>query len=671
MKKQSLQFLYGAIAMMGLAACSDTNDVAGDDTQQEGYTTTIQVTAATGDAAQAGTRALTPDANNNILSEWKNGDKMFIYDIADNDNSTEANYSLVTMAANNSNKKKADFTGEVKSVKPMKATDDLAFFYPGTAVEGEKTVEQVGPTPHHETDGGVDLKYHTSENPTNNKKYGIRSTVSLDMKKQDGTLTTIDQKFDYNWGKAKPTEVVKNDNGQKIAKTKVTLDRKVAIWGMKFKVVNGPSSTGFIEDIDSVKINGLRSYDVLNLKDGNFVGTSDEKEYMITVANKDKSKIQLQNDYVWVAFLAEPPKSGQTVATDFTITVYTKYGIYTKTAKKKFETGYDYRSNITVEKVTPQPYVTVNNVKWATGNFIHYKKGSEDYWGIAPAQWWISNYGDNPSVANRASNKEIKFSGLGSQSWYIDNNNGRFAQTSDDLDLFQWGVIDDALKFNNVYYLQGTNTDLAGNYYSGRGGWVSVNQVNNRNTATHGDIVKYQTEDGQHHYHYQYPTEDNFKSLLSATTIVPAYCYTDKGNKIYGAYFSDAPFTGVSTKFPTGKKIWKYQDVTGLVLANKGLFLPIGGRRPISSANVEYRYVANNSEFYGQYYTSRGTGYSLPRTFFFGSFFKVHLDPASKDQGASIRPVYVGADNNDETKPIDAAKIAAFHNIVDATGRKY
>ncbi len=664
MKKQSLQFLCGAIAMMVLAACSDTNDVAGDDTQQEGYTTTIQVTAAAGNVAQAGTRALKLDANNNVLSEWKSGDKMFIYDIADNDNSSEANYSLVTMAANSSNKQKADFTGTVKTLKPMKATDDLAFFYPGTAVESEKTVEQVNPTPYHETEGGVDLKYHTSENPTNNKKYGIRSTVSLDMKKQDGTLATIDQKFDYNWGKAKPTEV-KNDNGQKVVKTEVTLNRKVTIWGVKFKIVNGPSSTGFIKDIDSVKINGLRSYDVLNLKDGNFVGTSDEKEYMITVANKDKSKIQLQNDYVWVAFL------GENASTNFTITVYTQDGVYTKTASKIFKTGYDYRSNITVEKITPQPYVTVNNVKWATGNFIHYKKGSEDYWGIAPAQWWISNYGDNPSVANRASNKEIKFSGLGSQSWYIDNNTGRFAQTSDDLDLFQWGVIDDALKFNNVYYLQGTNTDLAGKYYSGRGRLISVDQVNNRNNATHGDIVKYQTEDGKHHYHYQYPTEDNFESLLSATTIVPAYCYTDKGNKIYGAYFSDAPFTGANTKFPTGKKIWKYQDVTGLVLANKGLFLPIGGRRPISSANVEYRYVANNSEFYGQYYTSRGTGYSLPRTFFFGSFFKVHLDPASKDQGASIRPVYVGADNNDETKPIDAAKIDAFHNIIDANGRKY
>ena len=506
MKKQSLQFLYGAIAMMGLAACSDTNDVAGDDTQQEGYTTTIQVTAATGDAAQAGTRALTPDANNNILSEWKNGDKMFIYDIADNDNSTEANYSLVTMAANNSNKKKADFTGEVKSVKPMKATDDLAFFYPGTAVEGEKTVEQVGPTPHHETDGGVDLKYHTSENPTNNKKYGIRSTVSLDMKKQDGTLTTIDQKFDYNWGKAKPTEVVKNDNGQKIAKTKVTLDRKVAIWGMKFKVVNGPSSTGFIEDIDSVKINGLRSYDVLNLKDGNFVGTSDEKEYMITVANKDKSKIQLKNGYVWVAFLAE------NALTNFTLTVYTQSGVYTKSAAKLFNTGYDYRSTITVKNITPKPYVTVNGVKWATGNFIHYKKGSQEYWGIAPAQWWISNYGDNPTLANRVDNKNIEKNGLGSQNWYIDNHNGRYTQTSDDLDLFRWGDIAEALNLNSNAYLNGTAFSMNGRFYKrdATPGFFGNDPVN-KSQAKFGDIVKYHTEKSGRDYYYKYPTLDQLK----------------------------------------------------------------------------------------------------------------------------------------------------------------
>ena len=666
MKKQSLQFLYGAIAMMGLAACSDTNDVAGDVTQQEGYVTTIQVTAATGDAAQAGTRALTPDANNNILSEWKNGDKMFIYDIADNDNSTEANYSLVTMAANNSNKKKADFTGEVKSVKPMKATDDLAFFYPGTAVEGEKTVEQVNPTPYHETDGGVDLKYHTSANPNN-----IRSTVFLDMKKQDGTLTTIDQKFDYNWGKAKPTEVVKNDNGQKIAKTKVTLDRKVAIWGMKFKVVNGPSSTGFIEDIDSVKINGLRSYDVLNLKDGNFVGTSDEKEYMITVANKDKSKIQLKNGYVWVAFLAE------NALTNFTLTVYTQSGVYTKSAAKLFNTGYDYRSTITVKNITPKPYVTVNGVKWATGNFIHYKQGSDEYWGIAPAQWWISNYGEEPSSKYQRDSRTLKSTQLGSQGWFVGDHLGLFKQSTDDIDLFQWGVITDALNIKADGCLLGIGSyDMAGKYYSGRGSiFANPTSINSRSQATHGDIAKYWTEDGTKHYHYRYPKEGELNALCSARTIIPAYCYTDKGNKIYGAYFSDRPFAGVNTKFPTGRKIWKYQDVTGLVLANEGLFLPITGRRPGGIAanryNVDLRHVAYNSGFYAQYSSSQSDAAITYKGLFFGAAFKMNVAIPSKLQGSPIRPVYVGADNNDETKPIDAAKFAAFNNIIDANGRKY
>ena len=666
MKKQSLQFLYGAIAMMGLAACSDTNDVAGDDTQQEGYTTTIQVTAATGDAAQAGTRALTPDANNNIVSDWVNGDKMFIYDIADNDKSNEANYSLVTMAANNSNKKKADFTGKVKTLKPMKATDDLAFFYPGTAVEGEKTVEQVDPTPHHEKDitNGIDIKYHTSENPTNNKKYGIRSTVSLDMKKQDGTLPTIDQKFDYNWGKAKPTEV-KIDNGQKVAKTEVTLERKVTIWGMKFKVVNNPSSTGFIEDIDSVKINGLRSYDVLNLKDGTFVGTSDEKEYMITVANKDQSKIKLQNGYVWVAFLAE------NASTNFTITVYTQSGVYTKTASKLFNIGYDYRSNITVEKITPQPYVTVNNVRWATGNFIHYKKGSQEYWGIAPAQWWISNYGDNPSVDNRVDNKDIVKDGVGSQHWYIDNHNGRYTQTSDDLDLFRWGDITEALNLNSDAYLGGTGFTMDGNYYKNKltpGGLF--NRPVDKSQAKFGDIVKYHTEKTGRSYYYKYPTLAQLEGLQNSITKVPAFCYTDKGNKIYGIYYSDYVLTGQHAKFPTGKKLWKYEDVTGLVLANRGLFLPVTGRRNDNVSTTVYRHVAEGSNFMGFYYADRATALSTCKGLFFGSL-NYGMTLPQKPQACAIRPVYDGPAITGTPPVTDAAKFAPFSNIIDATGRKY
>ena len=658
MKKQKLQFLYGAIAMIGFTACSDTDNMSSDVAQDGSYVYNVEVAAGTDSTTHAATRTLKLDEQNNVLSRWAAGDKIFIYNTADNNQSTEQTYSTLTSQSGGS--KGTSFQGTVKSKNQLKVNNKFAFFYPAAGLE-EGSVGLVSTSETTETNKGVTISYHDVSNT-------ITEYVSLNMNKQNGTLENIDKKFDFNWSSDLLKEVPQNVNNIKL---KANFERKVAIWGMKFKVVNGPSNTGFIEDIDSVKINGLRSYDVLNLKDGNFVGTSDEKEYMITVANKDKSKIQLQNGYVWVSFLAEPPKSGQTVETDFTITVYTKDGIYTKTAKKKFETGYDYRSNITVEKVTPQPYVTVNGVKWATGNFIHYNKGSQEYWGIAPAQWWISNYGDDPSSDNRADNKNIKHEGLGSQNWFIDNHTGKYSQTADDLDLFQWGVINDALKFNDVYYLQGTNYDMAGKYYKNRGGLINVDETSNRAEATHGDIVRYYTEHGQKHYHYQYPSDADFNALFSANTSIPAYCYTDKGNKIYGAYFSDMKFAGSGSKFPTGRKIWKYQDVSGLVLANKGLFLPIGGRRPISSAYVEFRHVANNSGFYGQYYTSESPTYSIPHGVFFGAAFKMNIASPSKDQGSNIRPVYVGADNDDETKPIDAAKIDACHNIIDANGRKY
>jgi putative lipoprotein len=665
MKRQAFYFFSGAFMLLATVACSEHDDMTGDNSSTTATKTRIEVTADMG----AGTRTLRPDAQNHIISEWAEGDKMVIYNIADENKSTEDNYSLVNIQNISSNKKQADFAGDVVSFKPVTTGNTLAFFYPGAAFEGEKSVVPVNPNTTHETDQGADLTYHDTASK-------IKNLVALNMKQQDGTLETIDKKFDYNWGKVTITSnnqftnyTGERKNKTTILKTKVTLQRKVTFWGMKFTVNGGPSATGVLTDIDSIKVNGLRSYDVLDLQDGTFKGTSDEKEYVINIANKDRSKLNIKSDgYVWVAFMAEENASNPT---NFTVTVYTQDGVFTKTASKKFENDYDYRTNITVEKVKPQPWVEVNGVKWATGNFIHYKKGSEEYWGIAPAQWWISNYGDNPSIDNRADNKNIKHEGLGSQNWFINDHTGRYSQTADDLDLFQWGVISDALKFNNVYYLQGTNFDMAGKYYKNRGGLVNVNETNNRSEATHGDIVRYYTEHGQKHYHYQYPSDADFNALFSANTSIPAYCYTDKGNKIYGAYFSDMKFAGSGSKFPTGRKIWKYQDVSGLVLANKGLFLPIGGRRPIRSAYVEFRHVANNSGFYGQYYTSKSPTYSIPHGVFFGAAFKMNIASPSKDQGSNIRPVYVGADNNDETKPLDAAKVHAFQNILTEAGRKY
>ena len=658
MKKQKLQFLCGAIAMIGFTACSDTNDVAGDVAQDGSYVYNIEVSAGTDSTTHAATRTLKLDDQNNVLSRWAAGDKIFIYNTADNNQSKEQTYSTLTSKSGGS--KGTSFQGTVKSKNPLKINNKFAFFYPAAGLE-EGSVGLVSTSETTETNKGVTISYHDVSNT-------ITEYVSLNMNRQNGTLENIDKKFDFNWGSDLLKEVPQNVNNIKL---KANFERKVAIWGMKFKIVNGPSGTGFIEDIDSVKINGLRSYDVLNLKDGTFVGTNDEKEYAITIANKDRSKLNLTKGYIWTAFLAE------NASTNFTITVYTPSGVYTKTASKIFNTGYDYRSNITVEKVTPQPYVTVNNVKWATGNFIHYKQGTKEYWGIAPAQWWISNYGDNPDSKYQRDGRTLQSRGLGSQSWYVGNNIGLFKQDPDDIDLFQWGVIKDALNLKADGCLLGIGQhNIDGNYYPNRGNvFVNPTPSNNRNNATHGDIVKYYTEDGTKHYHYRYPKEGELELLCKAKTIIPAFCYTDRGNKIYGAFFSDMPFVGVMTKFPTGRKIWKYQDVTGLVLANKGLFLPITGRRPggvsWNRVNVDERFVDNNSGFYGQYHSSKGMSDLTERGLFFGAAFKMDVATPSKLQGSAIRPVYAGADNKDETKPIDAAKFAPFNNIIDANGRKY
>ena len=651
MKRYDLLSLCGLMTMIGFAACSDkeNNTLV---SEVDGYVNNLVVTVDNNRGAGPDTRQLILDDDNNVISKWAKNDKLFVYNLSDNNGSKQTTYSLVE--TNGDGTKQTTYRGKVKSHNKVKKGDIFTFFYPGSGLE-EGSIGLVSNIITSESNQGVTISYHDQSST-------ITNFVSLDLKKQDGTLETIDRKFDFNWGtdELKTVPVDRED-----IKLKPSLKRKIAIWGLKFKVTGDPSSSGQIVDVDSVKINGLRSYDVLDLSNGEFVGTNDEKEYAITIANKDKTKLQLTNGYVWVALLAENAE------TKFTITLYTQQGVFTKTATKKFETDYDYRTVITVEKVVPQPYVEVNNVKWATGNFIHYNTGSAEYWGIAPAQWWISSYGENPTSVNKADNQNIKYDGLGSQNWFIDDHIGRFTQTEDDIDLFQWGVIKDALKFNGVYYLQGTNFDMAGKYYKNRGGLVHVNETSNRAEATHGDIVRYYTEHGQKHYHYQYPSDADFNALFSANTSIPAYCYTDKGNKIYGAYFSDTKFSGTAPKFPTGRKIWKYQDVTGLVLANQGLFLPIGGRRPINSASVEFRHVAYNSGFYGQYYTSQSTTYSIPHGVFFGAAFKMNIAVPSKDQGSNIRPVYVGAENNDETQPIDAAKFAAFSNIIDVNGRKH
>lgn len=651
MKRNYLQILVSAIALTGLMACSDRDDVKGE-SAEGGYTCRLELTAASDGSGQSGTRTLSLNGKQQVMSMWDSSDKLVVYNLSDADRSNATNYSM--LETKSSGGKSATFTGNVVSVRKLKQTDKLVFFYPGAALEGEKTVEQVDPVVHEESvQGGQKLKYHVSESK-------IRSFVSLDMKQQDGMLETIDRKYDYNWAVASP-ELVSEDGT--IVKAKASLSRKITIWGMKF--TDGAND---LTDIDSVKVNGLRSYDVLNLSNGSFAGTDDEKEYNINVFRKNR-KLMFQGGYVWLAFLAED--STKQEKTNFTITVYTGNGVYTKSAAKFFKEGYDYRSVITVTKIVAKPFVVVNNVKWATGNFIHYKKGQDEYWGIAPAQWWISNYGDTPLGVNNWNGKAQEYSGLGSQFWHI-NGSGGYTMTSNDMDLFRYGDIGNALDLTSNTYLYGTAHILARLYYRDRG----VNtKTNNRDEAMYGDIVWYWTNDGNHYYKYMYPSKEQVADLLDpkkTKTIMPAYCYTDKGNKVYGAYFSDRVFAGVSGKknFPTGKKLWKYQDVTGLVLANEGLFLPITGRTEDHSPKVVYRYVDKGSEFYALYMTSHCTAIASGTVVKFGSF-GAGYSSQTKNQGCPIRPVYVGPDNDDLTTPVDAARFAPFNEIVDTNGRKY
>ena len=660
MKKDILKATAVAISLLSLTACSDNEEINGGTTEPKSYTYDLSLNVGdskSGNSSQGSTRSLELDGNNNVVSGWKDKDKMFAYNLSDKDQSAESAYSMIDIKSYKNHS--AVFTGKIKSVNPVVAGDKFVLFYPGTALEDNYTVEQVDPNIFNEVDkkNDIDLKYHVSEK--DDKKVNIKRTVSLNMKEQDGLLKTIDKKFDYNWAVATVTKAPQS--GKEVELT-ADLERKVSLWGMKFKDANGLPVT----DIYKVRVSGIRSYDVLDMSNGSFVGTDDEKEYTVDVSINDKNAIASQGGYIWLAFLADNKE------TEFTITVYTPNKLYTKTAKRVMNVGTDFRTSITVDAIKPEPYVTVNNVKWATGNFIHYKKGSQEYWGIAPAQWWISNYADAPKVDNSLGSTQINYdpNNLGSQFWYIGKSNGRYTQTNDDFDLFRWGDIAYMLNFSKLLGYAGfQSTDIKGNYYYNRTA-PRLNYTTDRSKAWYGDFVIYHTSDGKHNYRYAYPSLEELESLTKSKTFIPGFCYTDKGNKVYGAYISDYPYPGAAAKFPTGKKLWKFQDVTGLVLANKGLFLPITGYREDHSATTVYRYVGQGSEFYSVYQCSWGTAAtSTTRGLKFGSQSSAKMGPTQRQAASPIRPVLV--DDNVQGKPVDAANFTPFNHIIRPDARLY
>ena len=572
MNRTSIKLLaFCSIAMSVFTACQ-SNDVDNDkdnNTAQHIYTIKAESTAAQ-DSAEV-SRALAVDANNKkvLHSTWTAGDKLIAFVSSDGTSNTRTSYW--TIAADKSGKG-STFTGQIaaKGNATVKATDDLCFFYPADAVG--KSIAPVKKT------GEDDKK------PYHDEVSNISNLLALNLTRQDGTAETIGKLYDFQYKKVKPTSI----NGSTINVSIGDMKRIVSLWGLRFT----DDSNHILTNIDSVYISNVKGSDVFNLSTGSFVKDNPADESMnIVVTPPTGQKVSSEGGkYTYISLLPG-------TYTDVLIMVYVGNKCYKKEyASLSFDEGKVYHSDLlSMPEVLPKPYVEVQGIKWATGNFIHYGPETGGYWGIAPAQWWISR-----RAVKLGNDRKPAANGILQSSQFESSP----TQTTDDVDLFRFGDIKYALKLNGDTY---TNKDITvDKYYAPK---PIIHREVDRSRAQYGDIVRYYTTDKKQKY--RMPTEDDITNLYNKANAIPAYCITEQGTFVYGAYFTTAGAIRVQS-FPTRvKSLYKYTNVTALVRANKGLFLPITGRRLDLSPTMGYRDMTYRAGAYGQYMTSTANTVAL------------------------------------------------------------
>ena len=578
-----------------LTSCQDDVDSsAGENSNIHTYS--LVADASEGLQQAPASRALTEDASHNIKSSWANEDEILAYVI--NDGLEATNYSTIT------NKKLGNgnrFDGEIASKKAITTSSQIAFLYPGKAAQGnDKTITPVVLSKERSS------LFHEESDKT-------QELVALNLTQQDGTAETIGNRFDFQWTKQSPKSV----SGKKVNVNIGKMKRLVTIWGLRFTDdKNKP-----LANIDSIYVSNVKGSDVLKLSDGTFVDDNPEDEMMNVVLKPKAGKkfSSVGGNYTYVAFL---PGTYE----DVVVTAYVGSKVYQKSYSSiTFGSDKIYRTDLLkMEDTKQKAYVEVQGIKWATGNFIHYKEGSQEYWGIAPTQWWISRR----AVMLNSNRKEVSSGGILQSSQFESSPK----QTTDDVDLFRFGSIEKALSFTGIAGLDTWGKTEISQQISSDG--------------KHGDIAWYYTKDNKRKY--RIPNEAELKTLYTTAHVIPAYCYTDKGTVVYGAFFTTN--NGERKKlFPTkAKKYDKYTNVTALVRANKGLFLPITGRRSDGAAAIGYRDMAYSLGAYGQYMSS--TSAAMNWDFFFGPT-EWNFSKNSKGQAKAIRPVLVeesatGSDNS-------------------------
>lgn len=618
MKKSSkfAIFLCGTMAF-SLAACQTdelSDNPTGENTQKV-YHLTVSADAAQGTSASTRALAVDPANGKRLISEWAMNDGLAAF--VNGDEGKQNNYFVLTTDRGG---KSAKFIGDIAAVgRSMSTNDNISFLYPAVALKGaNKTITPVERREESVAVGTVSkiISYVPSAK--------IQKYVSLNLSRQDGTAASLGSRFDYQCKTARPQKVEADKLDIKIGK----LQRLVSFWGLRFTDENNNK----LSNIDSIYVSNIKASGVLNLTDNTFASDDQyEASRSIAVIPANGTKFSsADNQYTYIALL---PGN----YTNVHIMVYSKGKMYEQEyANVNLTADNVYHTDILhMTPVGPKPWVEVQGVRWATGNFIHYGPERGGYWGIAPAQWWISQR----AVTLNNRRKVTNYSNGTSTSQFADFP----TQKVEDVDLFRYGHIKEALKLkdNQVFKYSVAGKKL---YYPSSPGSYTDWDINGTG-ATRGDIVWYYTKDK--HQHYRMPTGDEMKKLYTEARAIPAYCYTDKGTKVYGAYFTTSTSGGYH-EFPAKrfvKSIDSYTNVTALIQANKGLFLPYTGLRDPGAVGMKMRDLSGDGNAYGQYMTTDDSKWNDRSADFFFGAAEWNWAEHPKTQAKAIRPVWDSGDN--------------------------
>ena len=609
-------FLCGTMAI-SLAACQtdELSDNPTSENTQKVYHVTVSADAAQG--TRASTRALAVDPANGkrLISEWAVNDGLAAF--VNGDEGKQNNYFVLTTDRGG---KSAKFTGDIAAAgRSMSTSDNISFLYPAVALKGaNKTITPVERKEESVTVGTASkiISYVPSAK--------IQKFVSLNLSRQDGTAASLGSRFDYQCKTARPQKVEDDKLDIKIGK----LQRLVSFWGLRFTDENNNK----LSNIDSIYVSNIKASGILNITNNTFASDDNyEASRSIAVIPANGTKFtSANNQYTYIALL---PGN----YTNVHIMVYSKGKMYEQEyANINLAADNVYHTDILhMTPVGPKPWVEVQGVRWATGNFIHYGPERGGYWGIAPAQWWISQR----AVTLGRNRKVTNYNNGTSTSQFADFP----TQKIEDVDLFRYGHIKEALRLkdNQVFKYSVAGKKL---YYPSSPGSYTDWDINGTG-ATRGDIAWYYTKDK--HQRYRMPTGDEMKKLYKEARAIPAYCYTDKGTKVYGAYFTTSTSGGYH-EFPAKrfvKSIDSYTNVTALIQANKGLFLPYTGLRDPGADGMKMRDLSNNGNAYGQYMTTDESQWKDRSADFFFGAAEWNWAEHPKTQAKAIRPVWDSGDN--------------------------